>query len=325
MTQYILTTPGLPKNDALFLTSMLDEAYFPAAHAVSCGCIDEPNDLWVVQAYYDEKPQLADFSPLLSDSSIDETCLSINPVEDRNWVAESLKGLSPVRAGRFYVHGSHDRHTRPQSTINLEIDAGTAFGTGHHGTTTGCLLALDMLAKTKRIKSVLDVGCGTGVLGLAAARLLKKPVIASDIDPEAVRVAKLNAKTNMVGPFVKTLTATGTDNTIIQNNAPYDLIFANILAGPLVSLAPKITPLLSKNGHVVLSGLTVDQERWVLAAWHACGLVLTKKYHLNNWSTLVMAHPIDRHKKNAWHETQIRDRTRQDLIAKWLGRRFASV
>ena len=325
MQQFILTTPGLSKDQALFLSDMLDEAFLPDAHAVSCNCVDEPNDLWAVEAYYHEQPTSADFTDLLSDTPLATDDLTIKPLEDRNWVEESLKGLSPVRAGQFYVHGSHDRHTRPTTTINLEIDAGTAFGTGHHGTTTGCLLALDHLAKSAHINNILDVGCGTGVLAIAAARLLKKPVIASDIDPEAVRVAKLNARANLVAPFATILTATGIDHATIRQNAPYDLIFANILAGPLVALAPKIAPLISRTGHVILSGLTTDQQRWVLAAWYAQGLIVKKRYQLDNWSTLVLGYPATARKKNARYATPVKDRTGQILIGKWLSRRFAGL
>ena len=325
MQQFILTTPGLPKDQALFLSDLIDEAYHPDAHAVSCSCVDEPNDLWKVEAYYHDQPSPSDFEHLLEGTPVSVNDLSIKPLENRNWVEESLKGLSPVRAGRFYVHGSHDRHTRPTTSINLEIDAGTAFGTGHHGTTTGCLLALDHLAKSSRINNILDVGCGTGVLAIAAARLLKKPVIASDIDPEAVRVAKLNARANLVAPFTSALTATGIDHNTIRQNAPFDLIFANILAGPLVKLAPKIAPLITTRGHIVLSGLTTDQQRWVLAAWNAQGLVVKKRYNLNNWSTLVLGHPAIPRKKNARHDTSQKDRTGQFMIGKWLARRFASI
>ncbi|VAV95729.1 Ribosomal protein L11 methyltransferase [hydrothermal vent metagenome] len=323
MQQFILTTPGLAKDDALFLSSMLDEAYFPAAHAVSCSCVDEPNDLWVVEAYYDEQPNRQDFETLLADLPVSLTDLTIKPVENRNWVEESLKGLAPVHAGRFYVHGSHDRHTRQPARINLQIDAGTAFGTGHHGTTTGCLLALNQLAKANQISNILDVGCGTGVLAIAAARLLKKPTIASDIDPEAVRVTKRNAASNQVAPLLSALTASGIDHRAISQSAPYDLIFANILAGPLVVLAPQITPFLSAKGHVVLSGLTTDQERWVLAAWQAQGLVVKNRFRLNNWSTLVLGFPLVT--KKVRHDLPVKDRTGQILIAKWLGRRFAGV
>ncbi len=323
MQQFILTTPSLAKDDALFLSSMFDEAYFPAAHAVSCSCVDEANNLWVVEAYYDEKPNRQDFEVLLIDLPVSLTDLTIKPVENRNWVEESLKGLAPVHAGRFYVHGSHDRHTRQPARINLQIDAGTAFGTGHHGTTTGCLLALNQLAKANQISNILDVGCGTGVLAIAAARLLKKPAIASDIDPEAVRVTKRNAARNQVTPLLSALTASGIDHRAISQSAPYDLIFANILAGPLVVLAPQITPLLSAKGHVVLSGLTTDQERWVLAAWQAQGLVVKNRFRLNNWSTLVLGFPLVT--KKVRHDLPVKDRTGQILIAKWLGRRFAGV
>jgi ribosomal protein L11 methyltransferase len=324
MGQFVLTTPGLPKQTALFVTSMLDEAWHPAAHAVSCNCVDEPNDLWAIEAYYDAKPAPADFADLLANTAVTINDLSINPLEQRNWVEESLKGLSPVHAGRFYVHGTHDRHTRPETAICLEIDAGTAFGTGHHGTTSGCLLALDHLSKSQAVKNVLDVGCGTGVLALAAARILKKPVIASDIDPEAVRVAALNAKHNEARPFIKTVTAIGTDHPLIRNPGPYDLIFANILAGPLVNLAPDIASLVSRTGHVVLSGLTTDQERWVFAAYRAQGLVVVKRLRIDNWSTLVLSFPGQAGKKNARHVPK-NDRTGQTLVAKWLGRRFTTI
>jgi len=325
MTQFILSSTGMAKDQALFLLNILDEAFYPEAHAVSCNCVDEPNDLWAVEAYYNDQPAPSDITPLLADTSLTLNDLSIKPLKERNWVEESLKGLSPVRAGRFYVHGSHDRHTCPKTTINIEIDAGTAFGTGHHGTTSACLLALSALAKSGSINTVLDVGCGTGVLAIAAARLLKKPVIASDIDPEAVRVAKLNARNNQVAPFVHTLTATGVEHRTIAHNAFYDLVFANILAKPLVALAPKIAPIISASGHVVLSGLTVDQERWVLAAWLARGLVVKQRYHLNNWSTLVLGYRSNLPKKNVRHDAFIKHRTGQILIAKWHGRRFAGV
>lgn len=320
MQQYLLSTQGLKKEFALFVSDLLDEAVNPSAHAVSCTCVNEEKDLWAVHAYYDEKPALKAFENLLTDCEIDTTDLIVKKLENRNWVEESLKGLAPVTAGRFYVHGTHDRATRKPTAINIEIDAGTAFGTGHHGTTAGCLLALGDIARHRRPSNILDVGCGTGVLAMAAARRLKTPVIASDIDPVAVSVARQNAQINETKPFITTLTATGTDHPLIHARGPYELIFANILAGPLVALAPDIANLTAQRGNVVLSGLTCDQERWVLAAWRKkTGLILQKKYVINNWSTLVLAYPSRAHKKNVRHV----DRTGQWAIAQWLGRRFA--
>ncbi len=318
MTQYVLTTPGLDRETALFLTSMLDEAVHPMAHATSCNCVNEASDLWALEAYFDDKPAASDFEHLIADTSLKVSDITIKPVEQKNWVEESLKGLSPVHAGRYFVHGTHDRAARPRTATCIEIDAGIAFGTGHHGTTTGCLLALDYLVNSQTIRSVLDVGCGTGVLAIAAAKTLKVPTIASDIDPVAVDVTKQNAIANDVAPFITTLPATGIDHNTIKNTVPYDLIFANILAGPLVSLAPDIAPLISKTGHVVLSGLNCNQERWVYAAWRAQGLVLKKRYRLDNWTTLVLGYPAKPTHKKAQHV----DRTGQLLIAEWLGRRF---
>ena len=213
----------------------------------------------------------------------------ISELPDRDWVRHSLEGLAPVVAGRFFLHGSHDRERRRHGGVSLEIDAGTAFGTGHHGTTTGCLLALDAILKRRRPERILDLGCGTGVLAIAAALAAKRKTLATDIDAEAVRVTQLNAAFNGVAPLLDGVTAPGLKHIRITHGAPYDLIFANILARPLISLAHGLTSILAPGGNLILSGLTRDQVRWVLAAYRNRDLVCSQTLLLGNWATLTLS------------------------------------
>ena len=171
----------------------------------------------------------------------------------------------------------------------LEIDAGTAFGTGHHGTTAGCLLALDAILKQHRPKRILDLGCGTGVLAIAAAQATKRKTLATDIDAEAVRVTRLNATLNCVGPLINGVTAPGLKHSHIASAAPYDLIFANILARPLINLAQGLKSILAPGGSLILSGLTRDQVRWVSAAYRNRGLVCSRTLLMGNWATLTLS------------------------------------
>jgi ribosomal protein L11 methyltransferase len=206
-----------------------------------------------------------------------------------DWVKHSLEGLAPVVAERFFLHGSHDRERRRNGGVSIEIDAGTAFGTGHHGTTAGCLLALDAILKRGKPKHILDLGCGTGVLAIAAAQATKRKTLATDIDPEAVRVTRLNAALNDVGPLVNGVTAPGLKHRRIANTAPYDLIFANILARPLISLAQGLASVLAPGGNLILSGLTLDQVRWVSASYRNRGLVCRQTLILGSWATLTLS------------------------------------
>jgi ribosomal protein L11 methyltransferase len=204
-----------------------------------------------------------------------------------DWVRRSLEGLAPVATGRFYLYGSHDSARRRAGGISLEIDAGTAFGTGHHGTTAGCLVAFDALLKRASPRRILDLGCGSGVLGLAAASALRRPVLASDIDAVAVAVARDNARNNRIGPWLAAVSAPGLKHRRIAADAPYDLIFANILARPLIALAGDLAHRLAPRGSVILSGLTRDQEQAVRAAYRNRGLVPESPLRMGNWSTLV--------------------------------------
>ena len=277
---------SLSAAEANALSDQLEDGTDPEPLAVTLNEIDEAEGEWEVLAYFPDQP-----AAMTAAAKSGRPDASVSTVPQIDWVRRSLEGLPPVSAGRFYLHGSHDRSRRRVGGISLEIDAGTAFGTGHHATTLGCLKALDGILKADRASRILDVGCGTGVLALAAARALRCRVLASDIDPEAVMVTKRNARLNGAGPWVEAITATGTSDARIANGGPYDLIFANILALPLIRLASPLSNLLAPSGRIVLSGLTADQERAVFAAYRSRGLVRERRIPDRNWMTLVLRHP----------------------------------
>jgi ribosomal protein L11 methyltransferase len=214
--------------------------------------------------------------------------LSIEPVAAANWVAQSLAGLKPVRAGRFVVHGAHDRTHVRANDIGIEIEAALAFGTGHHGTTHGCLLALADLAKGWRAQRVLDVGTGTGVLAIAAARLMRTRVVAGDVDAVAVDAARSNARLNRVASLITFAVGAGTRAPAIAAGARYDLIFANILLGPLTRLAVPLRKLAGPRARIVLSGLLPSHANAVVAIYRNQGFVLERRILLGDWVTLVM-------------------------------------
>lgn len=203
-----------------------------------------------------------------------------------DWLAMALSGLPPVRAGRFFIFGVHDRGRAPANAIKLRIEAGAAFGTGHHGTTVGCLLAYDALLKQARFDRVLDVGTGTGVLAIAAARTGSRRTVGTDIDPVSIRIARENARVNRApARFVH---ANGLSHRLVTGAAPYDLVFANILARPLAVLARPIKGALKPGGIAILSGLLRAQARTVLAAYRARGWRLRRRLHRDAWTTLVL-------------------------------------
>ena len=215
--------------------------------------------------------------------------LILKALPEKDWVAESQRALPPIQAGRFFVHGAHDRGTAPDSAIALEVDAGRAFGNGRHESTYGCLLTLDHLAKIQRFRRPLDLGCGAGVLALAMARLWRVPIVASDIDYWAVAVASANSRVNRLHPWVRPVLSNGFANPALSEGAPYDLIFANILARPLQRLAPQIAAHLAPGGCVVLSGLLAKQDAQVRAAYRAQGLYLVRRRQLGEWLTLELS------------------------------------
>ncbi|MDQ7246066.1 50S ribosomal protein L11 methyltransferase [Dongia sedimenti] len=240
---------------------------------------------WRMETIAEAKPRVAEVRAALKPFGIAAT---IARLPQRNWVLESRKGLPPLKAGPFFIHGEHDRDKRPKQGIALEIDAGMAFGTGRHETTMGCLKALLRLKKTHKFKRILDVGTGTGILAFAAWHLFGQPVIAGDNDKDAVRVAKENAGINGLKKHVRIVSSDGYKAKTIRDHAPYDLITANILANPLIALAPALARNLARNGRAVLSGLMTDQAKDVLAAHRAVGLELDFQLRLGDWSVLVL-------------------------------------
>jgi len=245
---------------------------------------DPARDVWRIDAYPVSEAEAAAAQGALQAAG--GLHVERRPLADADWLALALSGLPPVRAGRFFVYGAHDRGRVPVNAVSLRIEAGAAFGTGHHGTTLGCLIALDRLLKARRAPRVLDVGTGTGVLAIAAALTGSRRVIGTDIDPVSVRIARENARLNEArARFVR---ADGLRTRLVAQSAPYDLALANILAGPLVRLSPAIRRALRRRGVAILSGLLRAQERQVAAAYLARGFRLVRRLRLDAWATLVL-------------------------------------
>jgi ribosomal protein L11 methyltransferase len=253
--------------------------------------MEDGSGLYEVGAYFEDEPDTVALAILAVAHGARPFTLSEVPETD--WVAHVRRALHPVEAGRFYLYGSHDADTVPEGRVALLIEAAMAFGTGHHGTTKGCLEAVDRLLNDGfRPRNVADIGCGTAVLAIAAAKVLdglETPVIASDIDPVAVDVAVANAAANGVEGRVTCLEAAGFEHAGIQGNAPYDLVFANILKGPLIDLAPDMGVMVAPGGRAILSGLLTTQEPEVLAAYEAEGFTLEEARRIGEWSTLTLA------------------------------------
>ncbi|MFD2182206.1 50S ribosomal protein L11 methyltransferase [Rhodoplanes azumiensis] len=285
------------------IADLLGESFDPEETAVAA--FEMPDEKsWGVEVYFEHAPDEAAVRDLVALAADPETAagLLFETLSQKDWVAASLEGLAPVPAGRFVVHGAHDRARVARHRIAIEIDAALAFGTGHHGTTRGCLVALDRLLKTdgprpvrrtaghqgRRGSAILDIGTGTGVLAIAAARALRRPVLASDIDPAAVRVARDNVRLNRAGGFVTLAIGAGLTAPAFRERGKARLVFANILLGPLKRLARPIAGALGPGGVVILSGLLASQANAALAAYRAQGLRLVGRLTLDGWATLVL-------------------------------------
>jgi ribosomal protein L11 methyltransferase len=250
--------------------------------------MEDGSGLWEIGAYFEERPDAVVLDLLAAAHGARPFTVSELPEVD--WVAKVRRDLSPVVAGRFFVYGSHDADRVPEGCEPLLIEASMAFGTGHHGTTLGCLRALDRLAEQGFVgRSVLDLGCGTAVLAMAAARIWPGVMLASDIDAVAIEVAEVNVAANGLSGRVRCVEAEGLDHPQLQAAAPFDLIFANILKGPLVALAPAITESLAPGGRVILSGLLNEQAEEVIAVYSGLGNSLEDHAEIGDWSTLIMS------------------------------------
>ena len=269
--------------------------FFDPAETAAAAFEDEASPLhpkpWILEVFFGSAPDEALVRNLLAPTLGPEltTAITFGNVAQRDWVASSLEGLHAVRAGRFLVHGSHDRARVRSNDVALEIEAALAFGTGHHGTTRGCLLMLDGILKRRRPSRVLDVGTGTGVLAMAAAKVLHRPVACGDIDRVAVEAARENACRNGLGPYVNPLVSIGVRHPGLKAKAPFDLIFANILARPLRLLAPALAQVAAPGAELVLSGLLPTDVPGILTSYAAQGLTLRRRMELEGWATLLLS------------------------------------
>jgi len=270
------------------VVDVLTEIFFEGQAVIAA--FERPDGRWNVALHFADPPDqalLREFVTHAADAEV-ASGLVFDTVEARDWVKASLEDLVPVPAGRFVVHGQHDRDRIAPNKLGIEIEAALAFGTGHHGTTRGCLLLLDHVLKAWRPRRVLDLGTGTGVLAIAAAKALQQNVLASDIDPLSVLVARENARANQTGHLIQMIHATGFAAPQFARRAPFDLVLANILANPLRQLATPMARHLAPSALVILSGLLTPQAASVIAAYRARGLVPLRHLRIEGWSSLLL-------------------------------------
>jgi ribosomal protein L11 methyltransferase len=284
MTGSAISCP-LGEAEARLLADRLGEWEACRAVDVSEG---EP-DSWRVTAYFaGAPPERIELDEIAQAAGVVEPGWEISVLPDSDWVAISHAALPPVRVGRFLIHGTHARAVRRANDIAIEIEAAEAFGTGHHGTTAGCLAAMLELVRGRRFQNVLDLGTGSGVLAIAAAKLWHASVLATDIDPRAAIIAAGNARINNVAGHVTSIAATGFRHRAFGERAPFELILANILARPLADLAPVLARHLAPGGSAVLSGLLPGQQREIVAAYRNRGFRFARAAIRDGWLTLIL-------------------------------------
>lgn len=300
---------GLPPNNATHvmrlacgeaaarnIADIVAESFDPATTAAAA--FAEKPDLasfeskspWIVEAYFGAPPDEAKVRALIAVVAGEAAAraAAFSTIAVRDWVASSLAGLKPVRAGRFLIHGAHERASLPAGGIPIEIEAALAFGTGHHGSTQGCLLMLERAARQRRPRAILDLGTGSGILAIAAAKLFKCAAYACDIDPICVAAALANAKRNGAARYVRPVLAKGAAHPRLRQGAPYGLVTANILARPLRDLAPAIARLTLPAADVILSGLIAGDVPSIISAYRLQGFSLARRIDIEGWATLLM-------------------------------------
>lgn len=273
--------------------NMFADALFDYCDALSHFERDgDPMGPWRIEGFsgemFDKAAVETAVSIMASAVGVETPTLTFGTYEPKDWVSENLRSFKPISVGRFFVHGSHWDEEIPVAKTALQVDAGLAFGSGEHQTTKGCLAAIDWLAKRGQRYNALDMGCGSGILGMACAKTWRCPVMMADIDAASVRVARENAKTNKVADLVTAIYSNGFQDSRIRDGGYYDIVCANILARPLRAMAHELTNTLSENGVVVLSGLLAHQEQFVLSAYREVGLSLIKRFKVESWTTLVV-------------------------------------
>ncbi len=286
MPTFTALTTLLGKEQAEALGEAM-ERLVPEPTGVGVFEIEDGSGLWEIGGYFTEAPDDAGLAVLAAAFSAKPFVVSELPETD--WVAHVKRELAPVEAGRFFVYGSHDADKLPEGAEPLLIEAAMAFGTGHHGTTLGCLKALDRIANEGFVgQNVADIGCGTAVLAMGAARIWPNPVLASDIDEVAVDVARANAAANGLEDKIVCLEAAGFGHPDLAAKAPYDLVFANILKAPLVDLAPDMGDNIAAQGHAILSGILNEQADDVVSAYDAAGFDVHTREEIGEWTTLTL-------------------------------------
>ncbi|MDV4167194.1 50S ribosomal protein L11 methyltransferase [Rhodovulum sp. FJ3] len=280
-----LTT--LTGKDAAEALGEAMETLIPEPYGVGVFEIEDGSGLWEVGGYFNEAPDVAGLALLATMHQAKD--FTVSELPDVDWVAKVKRELAPVVAGRFFVYGSHDADQIPEGSVALLIEAAMAFGTGHHGTTLGCLRALDLLAERGFVgKNVADIGCGTAVLAMAAAKIWDGVMMASDIDQVAVDVAEANVTANDLAGRVKCVEAAGFDHPDLQAKAPFDLVFANILKGPLIALSPDMASNIQSGGYAILSGILNPQADEVVATYGENGFTVINREEITDWTCLLL-------------------------------------
>ncbi|AYD01496.1 50S ribosomal protein L11 methyltransferase [Neorhizobium sp. NCHU2750] len=276
------------EQTATEVLDLLSEVFGEEDFAIATTEVDEKRDIWEASVYMmaDEEEMVRERVSAVLAIAFPSLAIEREVIPELDWIAKSLEGLKPVRAGRFIVHGSHDRDKIRENDVAIEIDAGQAFGTGHHGTTAGCLEVIDKVLRARTVRNALDLGTGSGVLAIAVRKVRKIPVLATDIDPVAVRVARDNVRRNGIASGIRVETATGFHSPAFREDGPFDLIIANILAKPLMKMAPELGQHLSPGGSVILSGILAEQRWKVIAAYKGAGMRHLSTIWRNGWVTM---------------------------------------